>query len=365
MTFLRSGSVLALLGTILFCPPATNAEDGPSKVTTVSVPDGGKPVVGKTDKEGAIHLLYDSLDGPKYAKSSDGGKTFGTPISVVGEGERTEGLEYAAWDMAVGKGGRIHVAMSTNAWKLKLPQEEWGFFYANLDPGTTAFSPVRNINRKPSEGFSLAADDKGNVTACWLSDKLYANVSHDNGKTFAPYVEIDSSFNPCNCCTTSAAYGGDGRLAVLYREETGNERDMYLVLWDQDKGRVTRRRVGRTPWKIDACPMTYYSVSPARGGFVAVWPTKGQIYFTRLDAQGDWFKQAEIETPGRSGMRTGVLSLTGLDGSTLVAWKKDGQTGWQLYDLNGQPSGPTGSVKSSGNGVAGVVGKDGRFILFR
>ena len=94
--------------------------------------------------------------------------------------------------MAVGKGGRVHVAMGTNAWKLKLPQEEWGFFYASLDPGATAFSPVRNINRKPSEGFSLAADDKGNVTACWLSDKLYANVSHDNGETFAPFVEIDS-----------------------------------------------------------------------------------------------------------------------------------------------------------------------------
>ena len=112
--------------------------------------------------------------------------TFGPAIAVVGEGSRKEGLEYSAWDMAVGKGGRVHVAMGTNAWKLKLPQEEWGFFYASLDPGAAVFSPVRNINRKPSEGFSLAADDKGNVTACWLSDKLYANVSHDNGETFAP-----------------------------------------------------------------------------------------------------------------------------------------------------------------------------------
>ena len=118
--------------------------------------------------------------------------TFGTAIPVVGGGSQTAGLEYSAWDMAVGKGGRVHVAMGTNAWKLKLPQEEWGFFYASLDPGASAFSPVRNINRKPSEGFSLAADDKGNVTACWLSDKLYANVSHDNGETFAPFVEIDT-----------------------------------------------------------------------------------------------------------------------------------------------------------------------------
>ena len=189
-------------------------------MTTVPVPGRGRPVVAKTDTDGTIHLLYDSDDGPKYARSLDDGVTFGPSIPVVSGGPQTAGLEYSAWDMAVGKDGRVHVAMGTNAWKLKLPREEWGFFYAILDPGTTAFSPVRNINRKPSEGFSLAADDKGNVTACWLADKLYANVSHDNGETFAPFAEIDSSYNPCNCCTTSAAYGEDGRLAVLYREET-------------------------------------------------------------------------------------------------------------------------------------------------
>jgi len=334
-------------------------------VTTVSVPGGGRPVAAKADTEGTIHLLFDSEDGPKYAKSSDRGLSFGRPISVVGEGSRKEGLEYSGWDMAVGKDGRVHVAMGTNAWKLKLPQDEWGFFYASLDPGAAAFSPVRNINRKPSEGFSLAADDKGNVTACWLSDKLYANVSHDNGETFEPFIEINERFNPCNCCTTSSVYGEDGKLAVLYREETNNERDMYLVLWDQDRGHMTRQRLSRTPWKTDACPMSYYTVTRERGGFVAVWPTKGQIYFARLNGNGDLSPPAEIKTPGRSGMRSGMIALSAPDGNTLVAWKNDGQTGWQLYDVNGQSLGSAGFVKSAGNGVAGVLGKDGRFILFR
>ena len=157
---------------------------------------------------------------------------------------------------------------------------------------------MRNINRKPSEGFSLAADDKGNVTACWLSDKLYANVSHDNGETFEPFIDINRRFNPCNCCTTSAAYGDDGKLAVLYREESNNERDMYLVLWDQDRGRTTRKRLGRTLWKIDACPMTYFTVARGRGGFVAVWPTKGQIYFARLDGKGEPYPRRKPRRPG-------------------------------------------------------------------
>lgn len=341
------------------------ADDSAAKVTTVAVPGGGKPVVARTDNDGAVHLLFDSGDGPRYAKSTDGGVTFSAAIPVVRGGSQAAGLEYDAWDMAIGKGGRVHVAMATNAWKLKLPHEEWGYFYASLDPDASAFSPVRNINKKPSEGFSLAADEKGNVTACWLSGKLYATVSHDNGETFGPNVEINPRFNPCDCCTTSAAYGEDGRLAVLYREETNNERDMYLVLWDQARNETTRTRVGRTPWKLDGCPMTYYTVSPDRGGFVAAWPTKGTIYFARLDGRGESSRLAEVETPGRSGMRTGILALNGPDGGTLVAWKKDGLTGWQLYDAEGHPSGPPGSAKSPGNGVAGVVGKDGRFVLFR
>jgi hypothetical protein len=345
-------------------PSLASAGDSAGKVTVVAVPGGGKPVVARTDKCGTVHLLFDSEDGPKCARSSDG-VSFSPAIQVIRGGSQPAGLEYSAWDMAVGKGGRVHIAMSTNAWKLKLPQEEWGFFYASLDPDASAFSPVRNINRTPSEGFSLAADGRGNVTACWLSDKLYANVSHDNGETFEPNVEINPRYNPCNCCTTTAAYGEDGRLAVLYREETNNERDMYLVLWDQARGETTRTRVGRTPWKLDACPMTYYTVGADRGGYVAAWPTKGTIYFARLNGQGESSQLAEVETPGRSGMRTGIVTLSGADGSTLVAWKNDGLVGWQLYNADGQPSGRSGSAASSGNGVAGVVSHNGRFILFR
>jgi hypothetical protein len=329
------------------------------------VPEGGKPAAAKTDAKGVIHLVVNSADGPLYTKSTDGGKTFGKALAIVDQAARKPGLEFDAWDMAVSPQGQVHVAMGTNAWKLKLPQEEWGFFYASLAPGDKAFSPVRNINNKPSEGFSLAADDQGNVTACWLSDKLYANVSHDNGRTFGQNQELDPDFNPCNCCTTSACYGKDGKLAVLYREETNNERDMFLVLWDQKHNDVSRTRVGTTSWKIDTCPMSYYAIVPSDDGYIAVWPTEEQIYFSRLDAKGAPLTRPEIKTPGTRGMRTGMIALSGPDGGTLVAWKKDQTLGWQLYDKQGRPTGRPGTAKGSGNGLGGVVDKNGDFVLFR
>jgi hypothetical protein len=333
-------------------------------VTTIPAPPGARPIVARLDPSGTIHLLCDSADGPRYTRSTDHGRTFSAVLPVVDRRPRPSGLEFSAWDMAVGKDGRVHVALGTNAWKLKRPAEEWGFHYTTLDSGADAFAPVRNINHKPSEGFSLAADDRGNVAACWLADRMFVNVSHDNGETFAQYEEIDSHYNPCNCCTTSAAYARDGRLAVLYREETNNERDMYLVLWDPARGQSTRTRVSRTPWTVNACPMTYYTVTPTREGFAAAWPTRGQVYFTRLDPAGNP-ALPEIKTPGGAGMRTGVLALSAPDGTALVAWKKDGELGWQLYDAAGRPSGAPGSVPSPGNGAAGVVDQDGRFLLFR
>jgi hypothetical protein len=352
---------------ILFSLSAVNADDKVNTVTTVPVPDHGQPVVAKADAGGTIHLLCDTVNGPQYVKSLDQGRTFSKAIPLVDERSRKPGLEFHGSDLVLGRGGRVHVAMSTNAWKLKLPENEWAFYYASLEPGAKAFSPVRNINNMPSEGFSLAADDKGNVTACWLSGKLFANVSHDNGKTFGPNVEINPAYDPCNCCTTSAAYGTDGKLAVLYREETNNERDMYLVLWDQEPNQTSRTRISTTLWKIDACPMTYYTISRAAVGFVAVWPTGGgyDIYLARLDQKGNLVPPGEIKTPGKAGHRTGMITLSGPDGSTLVAWAKDSRLGWQLYDATGRRSGSPGSARTSGNTVAGVVDKEGHFILFR
>lgn len=111
----------AILITMVFPLLKANAGDTAGKVRTLPVPALGHPIVAKTDAKGTIHLLCDSLGGQKYAKSTDGDMTFSSPVPAVARGSQATGLEYSAWDMAVGKGGRVHVAMSTNAWKLKLP----------------------------------------------------------------------------------------------------------------------------------------------------------------------------------------------------------------------------------------------------
>ena len=110
--------------------------------------------------------------------------------------------------------------------------------------------------------------------------------------------------------------------------------------------------------------MTYFTITPTSTGYVAAWPTKGRVYFARLDKDGAVLPPGEIRTPGTSGMRMGLLALSAGDGMTLVAWKNKDVLGWQLYDAKGQPQGEPGSASSPGNGAAGVVLPNGRFILF-
>jgi hypothetical protein len=335
-----------------------------NRVTVIPVPNGGEAADAKITADGTIHLLYNSGDIPYYVKSTDNGATFSAPIPAVENAARKPDLVFGASAMAVGKGGAVYVAMMTNNWKTKLAGVPEGFVYATLAPGAKAFTPVRSLNNKPSEGFSLAADEKGNVAATWLSGKLYANFSHDGGKTFTPNAEINPSYDPCNCCTTRATYTPDGSLAVLYREETNDQRDMYLVIFGKD-GHEKRTLVSETLWKVNACPMTYYSISASKDGYVAAWPTKGEIYFARLDKAGNRLAPGEIKTPGRSGMRTGLTALAAPDGKSLVAWKNVDVLGWQIYDDHGRPESAPGSVKSAGKGTAGVVDRNGRFILFQ
>ena len=190
-------------------------------------------------------------------------------------------------------------------------------------------------------------------------------ISRDNGATFGGAAELDPAWNPCPCCTTSVTYGHDGRLALLYREETNNDRDIYLVLSDQTaRSKPSRTRISSTPWQIAGCPMTYFTIAPTSTGYVAAWPTKGEVYFARMDRDGAVLPPGEIKTPATSRMRTGVLALSTPDGTTLIAAKDKEMLRWQLYDAKGRPQGAAGSEASPGNGAAGVALPDGRFLLF-
>ena len=140
---------------------------------------------------------------------------------------------------------------------------------------------------------------------------------------------------------------------------------MLLTLWDIARNKVERKAVSQTRWKVDACPMTYYSIVPNGSGYLAVWPTRKQVFYSRLDGDGNLLTPGEIPTSGTSGMRTGLLALANRRGQHLVAWNSESQIGWQLYDARGQAMGGPERTAYRGKGIAGFVASDDQFVLVK
>src|SRR5262245_50552911 len=105
---------LVALGLAFTIVPAIDASKAERRVKLVRVPGDGKVVKAKLGADGTIHVLLDTEDGPRYVKSTDQGITFSAPIPVVNAASQKSGLKFQAEDLAVGKDGRVHIAMSNN-----------------------------------------------------------------------------------------------------------------------------------------------------------------------------------------------------------------------------------------------------------
>lgn len=343
----------------------TLAAGAEPQVQVTPVPGLTQLVKARRTTDGVIHVVADGPGGPRYGRSLDDGVTFGPAQPVVVAADLPAGLEFSAEDLAVGPDGRVHVVLSSNGWKLKRPQEEWGFYYAQLAPGDAVFTRLQNLNGRPSEGFSLTAGPNGLVVASFLSGRLFTQISTNGGTTFGPSTELNPTWNPCDCCTTALATGPDGKVALLYREETDNFRDPHVAVWEAGRPVAPRRtRLGQARWHLAGCPMTYFSLEATSSGYVAAWPTEGRVSFARLDAGGAMTPTGEVMTPGKTGMRQRVLALASPTGDILIAWTEAGSLRWQAYDSAGQARGATGQVPATGKHAVGVALPDGQFRLF-
>ncbi len=326
----------------------------------VSTPRNGAVPDAEVDQNGSIHVAYVSGQDAYYVNSTDNGNTFSTPIRINAEpGSVHPPNMYRGPDVAVGKDGRVHVIWYVNAYQRKLPKDQWGVFYSYLDRGQTAFVEGRNLNHKPSDNYSLAADDKGDVAVIWMAGKLLVESSRDNGQTFATSDAVPTA-DPCECCASRAFLSKDGTLYIGYREKANNMRDMYLLARPKGEPTFSRQKISSTPWQITGCPMTGAFLTGAKNGPVMAWETKGQISYARLDPALGISAPREI----KAGAGKWPIALAAPDGTVLVSWKNASTLSWQLRDAKDKPVGEVQSKPGRNpHRHAGVITKDGDFLL--
>lgn len=333
-----------------------------SVVERVATPHGGLVPDAEVDASGNIHLAYVSGGDVFYAKSTDDGKTFSTPLRVNSEaGSAHPAGMFRGPDLAVGANGRVHVIWYNNAYQRKLPKDQWGVMYSHLNADRTAFLPARNLSRKPGDNFSLAAGPGGELAVFWMAGGLFLNTSPDGGEKFSNPLAVAVA-DTCECCASRAFFSGDGALHCAYRDKAGDQRDMYLLTRPRGQSGFHKEKISATPWEVKGCPMTGTFLSGTKNGLVIAWETKGQAYFARCDQTGRKTTPGEIAVPVRGGKWPVALAAPG--GSVLVSWKKGTALAWQKFGPDDQPVGELKSVPgNSPHRHAGVLTRTGNFLL--
>lgn len=327
-------------------------------VRVVSISEARVPDA-EIDRHGFVHVAYVSGNDVYYLRSEDNGETFSVPIRVNSETGFASGGLFRGPDIAVDEADRVHVVWYNNAYVQDRPKDEWGVMYAQLNPGEASFGPNRNLDQTPSDGFSIAVNDRSQVAVLWIADSLYYRQSSDAGVSFSPALGILAS--PCDCCSTRALLSNEGRLTFLYRANDDDVRDMYLGTYSIDAGTFYRLQLNSVSWTINACPMSGGSLRSETAHVIASWESKGEIFLGLIDQQSSQTGPTEILVSNKGKY---PIAIPGSN-NYLVAWKEGARLRWQHFDGNGNAEGRIESIATNTRDQpASVYTDSGTFLLF-
>ena len=303
-----------------------------------------------------LFLAFGRGDTVYVARSSDGGRSFGAPVTLPISGELSLGMR---------RGPRV--AVTNEAVVVAAVSGEQGggkdgdvVFSRSTDRGLTWSRPIV-INDVPGaarEGLhALAAHPSGLVVAAWLDlrekgTRIYAAVSRDHGATWRAdtLVYTSPSGSVCECCHPSIAIGAGGDISVMFRNSLDGKRDMYVARSTDGATFGPAARLGIGSWTLNACPMDGGGLVAGPGADVtAIWRREGTVFLStpaspeqRIGDGRDavvalsgphrdvaWSADAGVTLlrDGRGQVLGGgrFPSLAALPDSSVVAWEHQGQ----------------------------------------
>lgn len=203
------------------------------------------------------------------SRSGDRGGRFDTPVMVNATPQKIGAHGENRPKIAFGPQGEIYLS-----WTELLDKRFTGHirFARSLDGGRSFGAPliVNDDRAEISHRFdALVVDGGGNVLVAWLDKRdqaraaergeeyrgaaLYYTWSDDRGRSFKPNRKLLD--NSCECCRVDAAVDPDGRPALMWRHVFGDHiRDHALVSFDAPDAPAEPVRVSFDEWRVDACP---------------------------------------------------------------------------------------------------------------
>lgn len=227
------------------------------KMTTA--PDG-RIIMTYVQESGKRGLIYVSM-------SSDAGVTWTEPSLVTDVLLGVISLQrqpYAVMD----EFGVLHLVFEDQRIKSQVDV----FYSRSTNNGVTWTNGVSVSDdpegRSLQDFSSIAVAPGGTVLISFLDKRseldpnrhIFIVRSTDRGSTWSLPTQVDqfdkaAQGGVCECCIQNIAATGDGRVAVAFRSNVKNQRDIYIA--PSTDGGVTfikPMRIASDTWTIDACP---------------------------------------------------------------------------------------------------------------
>jgi hypothetical protein len=325
------------------------------------LPAGAMQPVAAKDNAGTVHLIWlqgDPASCDVWYQKLPGGETNGpAPVRV----NRQPGSAIASGtirgaQLAVGRGGRVHVAWNGSSTGVAKSDRGVPLWYAHSEVSGGGFEPQRNLlgqTRELDGGASVAADQAGNVYVVWhampdtgpqseATRRVYVAHSTDDGLVFPPETAVPSTEGVCGCCRLQAVADRSGGLWVLYRAAESQAVRPMRLLGSSDRG-ATFTKVLNSPWSTGTCPMSSAGFAEGESGFLAAWETQGVIEVT--SARNPPVPASAIHQVSESAQAKHPCLAFNAQGEVVCAWAegtgwaRGGSVAWRVLSSDGRSVG--------------------------
>jgi hypothetical protein len=290
------------------------------------------------DAKGGLFVAFVEGEHVYVSRSEDGGKTFAAAVPVNRQPEKFDANGEGRPKVAVGPRGQVYV---TYTQRLAEPYTGHIRFSRSTDGGRTFGAPITVDDDGTITGHrfdALAVGPKGEVYVAWIDKRdldrakaagrkyagaaLYYAVSRDGGRTFGKNVKLKDEV--CECCRIAVDFD-HGRPVFLWRDILpGGIRDHALMCVGPRGAPAAPRRASVDDWAIEACPHHGPALVVDAGGvyhtawFTAGTRAQGLFYAHSTDRAATFSAPFKFGSPETSS-HPALLAA----GATLyLAWKE-------------------------------------------
>lgn len=289
------------------------------------------------DAQGRIWLARVEKQTVLVSHSVDEGQHFSVPVAVNAQPENIGAEGENRPKIVVTRNGTLHLTWTQ---LLSTPYTGEIRYARSTDDGKTFSTPItiNDDQRLTSHRFeSLVSDGGDRLAIAWLDGRdrdaakgkgdkfagvsVYVARSDNNGASFQANRKLAD--HTCECCRTALAWTAAGPVALWRNVYGTNTRDFALAHLDSGKP----QRLADDEWSIDACPHHGGGIATGGDGTLhAVWYTQGR------NRQGLFYRQVKGERMsapmafGDARAQAGHATVAADGQTVLITWREfDGE----------------------------------------